>query len=126
MFNGIDVFSVWYNHLMPAKQSELSPVLVMVTAGSSEEAHVIADKLLSLRKAACVNIITGVSSFFWWKGCIDSSRETMLLIKTRKALLDDVIALVKSIHSYELPEIIALPIVSGSQDYLDWIANETA
>jgi periplasmic divalent cation tolerance protein len=110
---------------MPDKKTESPLILVLVTAGSGEEAHSIADKLLAEHKAACVNILPGVSSFFRWKGKVDSAKETLLVIKSKQSLLDDVIKLVKANHSYEVPEIIALPIIGGNPDYLDWIEKET-
>jgi periplasmic divalent cation tolerance protein len=110
---------------MSAEKTDSSHILVLVTASSGEEAHRIADKLLAERKAACVNIVPGVSSFFWWKGNVDSAKETLLLIKSQQSLLDDVIKLVKANHSCEVPEIIALPIVGGNPDYLEWIETET-
>ncbi len=101
--------------------SKPSHIVVLVTTGTGEEAHKIADKLLSERKAACVSIVPGVSSFFRWQGERDSARENLLIIKTKAELLNDVIDLVKQLHSYEVPEIIALPIVGGNADYLEWI-----
>ena len=109
---------------MPEKPTESPFVVVLVTTSSGEEAHKIANRLLSERKAACVNIIPGVSSFFWWDKKVGSARETLLIIKSRKKLLDDVIELVKKLHSYEVPEILALPIVGGNPDYLDWLDKE--
>jgi len=105
--------------------TDSTPIIVLVTTSTAEEAHIIADKLLAERKAACVNIVSGVSSFFWWERKVDSARETLLLIKSRKSLLPDVIKLVKANHSYEVPDIIALPIVGGNPDYLEWIEKET-
>ena len=61
---------------------------------------------------------------FWWKGEIDSAQEALLIVKTKTSLLDDVVDLVKEIHSYEVPEVIALPIVGGNADYLEWIDEE--
>jgi len=110
---------------MSGEKTDASPILILVTASSGEEAHCIADKLLAERKAACVNIVSGVSSFFWWGNKVDSARETLLLIKSRKSLLHDVIKLVKANHFYEVPEIIALPIIGGNPDYLEWIEKET-
>jgi periplasmic divalent cation tolerance protein len=98
-----------------------NPIVVLITAGSEEEAHKIARLLVKEKKAACVNILPGVESLFRWKGRIDSARECLLLVKTRAALLPEIIRLVKGIHSYELPEIIALPITGGSEDYLRWL-----
>jgi len=103
---------------------ETANIVIMVTAGTDEEARKIASRLLGQRKAACVNIVTGVSSFFWWQGQLDSAQESLLIIKTRASLLSEVVALVKEIHRYDVPEIIALPIIGGNQDYLDWINAE--
>jgi len=62
-----------------------------------------------------------VDSLFWWKGKLDSARESLLLVKTKASLFPEIISLVKEIHSYEVPEIIALPIIAGSEDYLKWL-----
>ena len=96
-------------------------IVVLITAGSEEEGRKIAGLLVKEKKAACVNILPGVESLFRWKGRIDSARECLLLVKTRASLLPEIIRLVKGIHSYELPEIIALPITGGSEDYLSWL-----
>ena len=99
-------------------------IVILITASDSEEAHKIAKALLNQRKAACVNIVPKISSFFWWQGKLDSAQETLLIIKTKVSQLDEAVSLVKEIHSYDVPEIIALPIVGGNQDYLEWISNE--
>jgi len=96
-------------------------IIVLITAGSQEEAHKIAKLLVKHKKAACVNILPGVDSVFRWKGKIDSACESLLLVKTRASLFPEIISLVKEIHSYEVPEIIALPITGGSKDYLEWL-----
>jgi periplasmic divalent cation tolerance protein len=96
-------------------------IVVLITAGSEEEARKIAKLLVNEKKAACVNIVPGVDSLFRWKGKIDSARENLLLVKTRASLLSEIINLVKQVHSYEVPEIIALPIVGGSEEYLNWL-----
>jgi periplasmic divalent cation tolerance protein len=96
-------------------------IVVLITAGSQEEAHKIAKLLVNERKAACVNIVPGVDSLFRWKGKIDSARESLLLVKTRASLFPEIISLVKETHSYEVPEIIALPIIGGSEEYLKWL-----
>ncbi len=100
-------------------------VIVLVTTDSEEEAQRIASTLLKERKAACVNIVPEINSFFWWQGKIDSADESLLIIKTRAALLDDVVSLVKANHHYQVPEVIALPVVGGNPDYLNWIDGET-
>jgi periplasmic divalent cation tolerance protein len=98
-------------------------IIVLITVGSEEEAHKIAELLVNEKKAACVNIVLGVDSLFWWEGKLDSARESLLLVKTKASLFSEIISLVKEIHSYEVPEIIALPIIGGSEDYLKWLDN---
>jgi periplasmic divalent cation tolerance protein len=100
-------------------------LVVFVTTSGYEEARKIADALVSQRKAACVNIIPRVNSLFRWKGKIEEAEESLLVIKTRAKLFPGVLSTVKSIHSYEVPEIIALPIIEGNPDYLQWINEET-
>ena len=99
-------------------------VVILVTAPSNEEARRIADELLNQRKVACVNIVSGVSSRFWWQGELESADEHLLIIKTKASLLDEIVTLVSRIHSYEVPEIIALPIIGGNPDYLEWVFKE--
>jgi periplasmic divalent cation tolerance protein len=96
-------------------------IVVLITTSSEEEARKIAKLLVNQRKAACVNIISRVDSLFWWKDKLDSARESLLLVKTKASLFPEIISLVKEIHSYEVPEIIALPIIAGSEDYLKWL-----
>jgi periplasmic divalent cation tolerance protein len=103
---------------------QTNAVLVLVTVSGREEAEKITAAVLEKRKAACVNIIPRVSSRYWWKGNIESSEEELLLIKTRSLLVPEIIELVKKNHSYTVPEIIALPIVTGSEEYLSWIDGE--
>jgi periplasmic divalent cation tolerance protein len=96
-------------------------IVVLITAGSEKEAHMIAELLVSQKKAACVNIVPRVGSLFLWKGKLDSVQESLLLVKTKASLFSEIINLIKTIHSYEVPEIIALPIIAGSEDYLKWL-----
>jgi periplasmic divalent cation tolerance protein len=100
-------------------------VIVFITVDSQETAHKITDALLKERKAACVNIIPKVESHYWWQGKIESADELLLIVKTRAELVDDVVTLVKKIHPYTVPEIIALPITGGNEDYLKWVDGET-
>jgi len=99
-------------------------IIVFVTASGKAEAKKIAEALLKHKCAACVNIIKNIESFFWWQGKIDKADEALLVIKTKKTKLAQIIKLVKSVHSYEVPEIIALPIIGGEKKYLKWI-NES-
>ncbi len=99
-------------------------IVLFITTSNREEADKIANVLLNQRKVACVNIVPAVNSFFWWQGKLDSAQESLLLVKTKASLLPEIISLVKGVHSYEVPEIIALPIIGGNQDYLEWIGKE--
>jgi periplasmic divalent cation tolerance protein len=95
--------------------------VILVTAKNKKEAVKIARGLLEAKLVACANIVDSVQSLFWWQGKIDSSKEVLLILKTKKLLFKKVAAKVKSLHSYQTPEIIGLPIVNGSEDYLSWI-----
>ena len=96
-------------------------IVVFVTAKNKTEAKRIARGLLKDRLAACVNILAGVESLFWWQGKIDRGSEVLMIIKTKRKLFEKVMAKVKLLHSYQTPEIIALPVVAGSWAYLKWI-----
>jgi periplasmic divalent cation tolerance protein len=98
-------------------------IMIMVTCPSRKEARAIADSLLKERLVACANIIPGVESKFWWKGKLDIAGEILLITKTAKVNFKKVELEVKKIHSYEVPEIIAIPITAGSKDYLNWIKD---
>jgi periplasmic divalent cation tolerance protein len=100
-------------------------ILVLITASSGEEAATIAGALVSEHIAACVNILPGVRSIFFWEGGTQEARETLLICKTRQPLLEKLISRVKSLHSYAVPEVIAVPIIAGSRDYLDWVREST-
>ena len=100
-------------------------IVVFITVKDPEEAQKIAKALVKKREAACVNIVPEINSHFWWKDKLDATNESLLIVKTRESLLPEVIKSVKKIHSYRLPEIIALPIVGGSRDYLEWLDSET-
>jgi len=99
-------------------------IVVLITVKGAEEAHDIADALLDQRLAACVNIAGEVDSHYWWRGKVESAEENLLIVKSREALLPEIIEAAKKIHGYEVPEIIALPIAGGDKDYLDWIDGE--
>ena len=103
------------------KTKEAQYIVILITCSSEKEAQKIKDVLLKAKKVACINIVPRVDSFFWWQGKIDSCREVLLIAKTRKDVFTDVIKLVKKNHQYEVPEIIALPIIDGNKDYLNWI-----
>ncbi len=100
-------------------------LVVLVTASSAAEAQRIGQTLLNERHAACVNIVPHVESAYQWQGKVESATEVLLIAKTTAAQLDAVIALVKRMHSYQVPEIIALPVIGGNPEYLAWIDRET-
>ncbi len=95
--------------------------IVFVTCANEKEAELIAANLVRQRLAACVNIISGVKSVYRWKGKVENSKELLLIIKTRKYKVSALIKKIKSLHSYDVPEIIAVRITNGSKDYLEWI-----
>lgn len=96
-------------------------IVVFVTAPEKKEARLIARALVEKKLAACVNIVDNIESVFRWEGKLDCAKETLLVIKTRKQKLAAVTALVRSLHSYKVPEVIALPVNGGYSKYLRWI-----
>ncbi|MDD3087065.1 MAG: divalent-cation tolerance protein CutA [Candidatus Omnitrophica bacterium] len=95
--------------------------LVLVTAPDKKDARKIANALIKNKLAACVNIVGKVESLFWWQGKVDKANEVLLIIKSKKSLVPMLVKLVKSMHSYKVPEIISLSITSGFKPYLNWI-----
>lgn len=100
-------------------------IAILITTATEEEACSIANLLLNRKQAACVNIVPGVNSLFWWQGNLEKAKECLLIAKTRESLLPEIVDMIKRDHSYEVPEIIALPIIGGNEDYLKWVDNET-
>ncbi|MCX5711962.1 MAG: divalent-cation tolerance protein CutA [Candidatus Omnitrophica bacterium] len=95
--------------------------IVLVTCPNLKEAEKIAAELVRLKLAACVSIIENIKSIYRWKGKIEQSKELLLIIKTKKSMVPKLIKKVRSLHSYEVPEIIAVPVTRGNSDYLEWI-----
>jgi len=93
---------------------------MIFTAANQEEAEKIAQELVEKKMAACVNVFD-IASIYWWEGKIDRGTEALGIIKTRKDLIEKIIEEIKANHSYECPEVIAIPIIAGSKEYLDWI-----
>jgi periplasmic divalent cation tolerance protein len=108
------------------KKTRERHVVVFVTASSKAEARRLASVVLSNRLAACVNILDGVESHFWWNKKLETASECLLMMKTTQAAFDRLAAAVKQAHSYDTPEIIALPITAGSKEYLKWITATVA
>jgi periplasmic divalent cation tolerance protein len=99
-------------------------IVVLSACASIEEANRIATELVEKRLAACVNLVSGVRSVYRWKDKIEESQEALLVIKTSRALFESVRLQIEKLHSYELPEVIALPVVDGAEQYLEWMDRE--
>jgi periplasmic divalent cation tolerance protein len=101
-------------------------IVVLVTVGSSAEGQRLARALVEERLAACVNRIQYIQSVYRWEGKIEESEEEMLVIKTRKELFSALEIKVRELHSYSVPEIIALPLVEGNDAYLRWLEEQVS
>ena len=101
-------------------------IVALSTCGSAEEAQRVARGLVESRTAACVNIVPGLRSIYRWKGAVEDAGEWLLIIKTTQARFEAMRAELVRLHSYEVPECVALPVLDGLASYLDWIAAETA
>jgi periplasmic divalent cation tolerance protein len=115
--NYCSVSASWVNGL----QNEY--VIVLVTTANKQEAEKIAQHLLKQRLIACANIVGPVSSLFHWSGKVEAAEEYLIFMKSRKDLFDKLAETVKALHSYEVPEILVLPIVGGSKEYLAWLGS---
>jgi len=102
-----------------------SAIIILITAASSEEAGTIATALVEEKLAACVNIIPGISSTYWWEGKVCHEEEVLLIAKTMRSLFSSIRDRVRSLHSYQVPEIISFPIAEGLPEYLRWIEEVT-
>jgi periplasmic divalent cation tolerance protein len=98
-------------------------IVVVTTVGTEEQAHLIARELIARRHAACVNILPGVRSCYRWQGKICTDGELMLVIKAPEDEYEAVAETIRELHSYELPEILAFPVLRGDRAFLDWIAT---
>ena len=96
-------------------------VVVLSTCATREEAEKLARVLLDARLAACVNVIPGIRSYYRWKGAIESADECLLVVKSARDLIGPIGALLEKEHSYEVPEMLALPVVEGAANYLNWL-----
>lgn len=103
-----------------------SAIVVLMTAGSVDEAERIASTLIGERLAACVNLIAPIRSIYRWRGVVERGEEVLLVAKTRRALITRLTARVQELHSYDVPEVVAVPVVAGARPYLAWLNAETA
>jgi len=101
-------------------------IVVLSTCASPLEAQRVARALVEKRLAACVNVMPGVQSVYHWKEAVEESEEVLLVIKSSRALFSQLRGEIERLHSYELPEVIAIPIVDGSEGYLTWLDRELA
>ena len=100
-------------------------IIVFITADSKKTSKAITKTILKNRLVACVNEIPGIKSQYWWKGKLEKADEILLMAKTKKSRMKEIIEEVKKIHPYEVPEIISIDIKDGNKDYLRWIEAET-
>ena len=100
-------------------------IIVFITAPNEKEAASISRTIVEESLVACVNIIPSVRSIYRWQGRVEDEQEVLMVVKTKKSLFERLQERVKELHSYEVPEIIGLPLVEGSKEYLDWLGQET-
>ena len=117
------VFSIPKNNIKREPSMESNYIVVLVTTANKAEAEKISNALLKEKIIACANIINPVSSFFHWQGKVDKCEECLVVMKSRRDLFADLAERVKVLHSYKVPEVLALPIVAGSEDYLAWLGS---
>lgn len=103
-----------------------SYIQVTTTTDKREDAEKIAFALVEKKIAACAQIVGPITSIYRWKGNIEKAEEWLCVIKSRKDLYEDIEKTIKAVHSYEVPEIIAVPVVAGSEDYLEWLRGDLA
>jgi periplasmic divalent cation tolerance protein len=103
----------------------MSAVLVYMTAGDRQEAERVGQALIEAKLAACVNIVDGMQSMFWWQGKVDKDSETVVIAKTKVGLVTQLTEKVKAVHSYDCPCVVAVPIIDGNPEFLQWIQDET-
>lgn len=99
--------------------------VVLITASSQEEARKIGNAMVEERLFACVNIVSPIQSIFHWQGKVNDEKEVLIIAKTKTGLFSEVVKRVKELHSYSVPEVLFLPILCGSEDYLNWVDAET-
>ena len=99
-------------------------ILITTTTKKKSDAEEISMKLVELRLAACVQIIGPVKSTYWWKGAIESIEEWLCIIKTKRTLYREIERFILKVHPYEVPEVVSVPIIHGSEEYLSWLHEE--
>ncbi|HDY68389.1 hypothetical protein LCGC14_2979790 [marine sediment metagenome] len=99
--------------------------VIFITTSSLDEAEKIGRALVEEKLVACANIISPIRSIYRWQGKICDDKEVLIILKTKKKLFKQIEKRVKALHSYEVPEVISIPIIEGSNKYLSWLENET-
>ena len=103
-----------------------NPIVVLITAPSAAEARTLADRLVEENLAACVQILAPMESVYRWKGQVESAAEVLLLVKTLETHFKELETRVRAVHSYETPEIVAIPVTAISSPYLEWLVESLA
>lgn len=99
--------------------------LIYITTDGPEEARSIGRALVEAKLAACANVLDPMTSIYWWEGAVQEGQETVLIAKTTAALVDELTEIVRALHSYDCPCIVAVPVAGGNPAFLEWIAAET-
>lgn len=105
--------------------ADRSAIMVLVTTSTQEEAERIGRMLVEAKLAACANVVSGVRSIFRWENNISVEQESLMIIKTTRNRFAELESMVRQEHSYSVPEIVAFPVVAGSESYLNWVRSET-
>jgi periplasmic divalent cation tolerance protein len=103
----------------------MSETMTFVTCKDRREASLIARSLVKEKLAACVNVVPGVASIYRWAGKVEEAREVMLIVKSRRSLSGKLVSRVRALHSYDVPEVVTIPIASGNPAYLRWVREST-
>ncbi|MGL1862216.1 MAG: divalent-cation tolerance protein CutA [Pseudodesulfovibrio sp.] len=103
----------------------MSESLIYITCETTEEAENIGAIIVERRLAACVNILSGMQSMYWWEGKVEKADEIVLIAKTRTSLVDELTEAVTAMHSYDVPCVVAMPLIGGNPQFLSWIREET-
>jgi periplasmic divalent cation tolerance protein len=99
-------------------------IQVITALETKEDARTVANEVVGKRLAACAQIIGPITSTYWWEGIVEESEEWLLVMKTQKGLYEELEKAIKNMHFYEVPEILAMPVVAGNPDYLSWLDKE--
>ena len=109
----------------PQLPQSMSAIIAYITAKDRDEALRIGKGLLESRLAACINILEGMQSVYWWEGKLEEARECVLIAKADASRQEEIVALVKELHSYSVPCVVFWPLTGGNPAYLDWIGKES-